>query len=138
MAVVAALVLIGRSAGSDEQKPYELKGSTTRGEPVTLKVEEGRVERFDIRVGVSCPQQKVWHGWDWAGHGPFGGEGERFEFGDRNRFPDGGRFISVMRGRLIDDGSRARGTIDTRGTWPGKDGPSPCRSSLRFEAAKTG
>ena len=36
-----------------------------------------------------------------------------------NRFPDGGSFLSVMRGRVIGDGTSARGTIVTNGTWPG-------------------
>ena len=138
MAVCAALLLISRSGGSDDSGPVVLKGNTTRGEPVTLKVVDGRVESFTARVGVSCSFQKLWHGWDWAAHGPFGGEGKVFEYGDRNRFPDGGRFLSVMRGRLIGDTS-ARGTIETTGTWPGTGGGrTPCQSSLAFEASKAG
>jgi hypothetical protein len=137
VAVCGLLILLSRS-GSSEPESFELRGNTTRGEPVTLEVVDGRVEAFDVQIGVSCPQRKLWHGWEWSAHGPFGGEGARFEYGDRNSFPDGGRFISVMRGRLIGDGERARGTIDTRGTWPGKDGRTPCRSSLAFEASKRG
>ena len=105
---------------------------------MTLKVVDGRIESFTARIGVSCSFQKVWHGWDWAAHGPFGGEGKDFEYGDRNRFPDGGRFLSVIRGRLIGDTS-ARGTIETTGTWPGTGGGrTPCQSSLAFEASKAG
>jgi hypothetical protein len=131
-------VLISRRGDSSDSSPISLKGSTTRGEPVTLKVVDGRVESFTARIGVSCSFQKVWHGWDWAAHGPFGGEGEDFEYGDRNRFPDGGRFLSVIRGRLIEDTS-ARGTIETTGSWPGiGGGRTPCQSSLAFEASKAG
>jgi len=130
-------VLVSRGGDSSDADPVSLKGSTTRGEPVTLKVVDGRVESFTARIGVSCSFQKVWHGWDWAAHGPFGGEGKDFEYGDRNRFPDGGRFLSVIRGRLIEDGKSARGTIETSGTWPGTEGGrTPCQSSLAFEAAK--
>ncbi len=136
MAAALALVLISR--GGDEPEVAELTGRTTRGEPVVLKVVDGRVESFEVRTGASCAEQRVWHGWEWSAHGPFGGEGRRFEFADRNRFPDGGRFISVMRGRLIGDGSSARGTIDTRGSWPGKDGRTACQSTLAFEASKAG
>jgi hypothetical protein len=131
-------VLISRRGDSSDSSQISLKGSTTRGEPVTLKVVDGRVESFTARIGVSCSFQKVWHGWDWAAHGPFGGEGEDFEYGDRNRFPDGGRFLSVIRGRLIEDTS-ARGTIETTGSWPGiGGGRTPCQSSLAFEASKAG
>jgi hypothetical protein len=130
-------VLVSRGGDSSDSAPVSLKGSTTRGEPVTLKVVDGRVESFTARIGVSCSFQRVWHGWDWAAQGPFGGEGEDFEYGDRNRFPDGGRFLSVIRGRLIEDGKSARGTIETSGTWPGTGGGrTPCQSSLAFEAAK--
>jgi hypothetical protein len=129
-------VLISRDDDSSDSGSVSLKGSTTRGEPVTLKVVDGRVESFTARIGVSCSFQKVWHGWDWAAHGPFGGEGKDFEYGDRNRFPDGGRFLSVIRGRLIGD-TRARGTIETSGTWPGTGGGrTPCKSSLAFEATE--
>ena len=139
MAVCAALLLISRGGGSSDSGPVTLKGSTTRGEPITLRVVDGRVERFTAKIGVSCSFQRIWHSWDWAAHGPFGGEGADFEYGDRNRFPDGGRFLSVIRGRVIDDGSRARGTIETRGTWPGTGGGrTPCQSSLAFEASKQG
>jgi hypothetical protein len=132
-------VLVSRGGGdSSDSGPVSLKGSTTRGERVTLKVVDGRIESFTARIGVSCSFQKVWHGWDWAAHGPFGGEGKDFEYGDRNRFPDGGRFLSVIRGRLIGDTS-ARGTIETTGTWPGTGGGrTPCQSSLAFEASKKG
>ena len=138
MAAALVLVLMSRGGGSDDQGPVSLKGSTTRGEPVTLKVVDGRVESFTARIGVSCPFQRVWHGWDWSAHGPFGGEGDDFEYGDRNRFPEGGRFLSVIRGRLTGDGTRVRGTINTNGTWPATTGGgrTPCESSLRFEAAK--
>jgi hypothetical protein len=136
VAVCAALVLISRGGSSDPDS-VELKGSTTRGEPVSLKVVDGRVESFEVQVGASCPEQRVWHGWTWSAHGPFGGEGKRFEYGDRNSFSEGGRFISVMRGRLIGD-DRARGSVDTRGSWPGKDGRTACQSSLAFEASKDG
>jgi hypothetical protein len=129
-------VLISRDDDSSDSGSVSLKGSTTRGEPVTLKVVDGRVESFTARIGVSCSFQKLWHGWDWAAHGPFGGEGNDFEYGDRNRFPDGGRFLSVIRGRLIGD-TRARGTIETSGTWPGTGGGrTPCKSSLAFEATE--
>jgi hypothetical protein len=129
-------VLISRDDDSSDSGSVSLKGSTTRGEPVTLKVVDGRVESFTARIGVSCSFQKVWHGWDWAAHGPFGGEGKDFEYGDRNRFPDGGRFLSVIRGRLIGD-TTARGTIETSGTWPGTGGGrTPCKSSLAFEATE--
>ncbi len=137
MLAALALLLISRSGGSSDSKPVALKGSTTRGEPVTLKVVDGRVESFTARIGVSCSVQRLWHAWDWSAHGPFGGEGNAFEYGDRNRFPDGGRFLSVIRGRLIGDGTSARGTIETRGTWPGTGGGrTPCHSSLNFEASK--
>ena len=138
MAVCAALLLMSRGGGSSDPDPVTLKGNTTRGEPVSLKVEDGRVEAFSARIGVTCSFQRVWHGWDWSAKGPFGGEGAEFEYGDRNRFPDGGRFLSVIRGRLIDDGSRARGTIETSGTWPAGagSGRTPCQSSLAFEASK--
>ena len=138
MAVCVALVLISRGGGSSEAKSFELKGRTTRGEPVSLKVVDGRVEAFKVKMGVSCPAMRVWHGWEWAAHGPFGGKGKQFEYGDRNGFPEGGRFISVMRGRLIGDGSRARGTIDTRGSWPMGGGRTPCESQILFEATKAG
>jgi hypothetical protein len=129
-------VLISRDDDSSDSGSVSLKGSTTRGEPITLKVVDGRVESFTARIGASCSFQKVWHGWDWAAHGPFGGEGKDFEYGDRNRFPDGGRFLSVIRGRLIGD-TRARGTIETSGTWPGTGGGrTPCKSSLAFEATE--
>jgi hypothetical protein len=129
-------VLISRDDDSSDSGSVSLKGSTTRGEPVTLKVVDGRVESFTARIGVSCSFQKVWHGWDWAAHGPFGGEGKDFEYGDRNRFPDGGRFLSVIRGRLIGD-TTARGTIETSGIWPGTGGGrTPCTSSLAFEATE--
>jgi hypothetical protein len=131
-------VLISRGGGSGDSGPVTLKGSTVRGEPITLEVVDGRVETFKAQVGVSCPFQRVWHGWGWSAHGPFGGEGKNFEYGDRNSFPDGGRFISKIRGRLIGDGTRARGTIDTRGTWPGPKVRTPCQSSLTFEASKAG
>jgi hypothetical protein len=137
--VVAALVLvlISRGGDSSDSGSVALKGSTTRGEAVTLKVVDGRVESFTARIGVSCSLQRVWHGWDWSAHGPFGGEGEDFEYGDRNRFREGGRFLSVIRGRLIGDGTSARGTIETNGTWPGTGGGrTPCQSSLAFEAVK--
>ena len=137
MAVCAALVLISRGGGSSDADPVELKGRTTRGEPVSLKVVDGRVEAFEVQIGASCPAQSGWHGWTWAAHGPFGGEGESFEYGDRNSFPEGGRFISVMRGRLIGD-DRARGSIDTRGSWPLGGGRTPCQSSLLFEASRAG
>ena len=137
MAGALVLVLISRGGDSSDSGPVKLKGSTTRGEPVSLKVVDGRVESFTARIGVSCSFQKLWHGWDWSAHGPFGGEGADFEYGDRNRFSDGGRFLSVMRGRLTEDGKSARGTIETIGTWPGTGGGrTPCRSSLAFEAAK--
>jgi hypothetical protein len=128
--------VISRGGGSPDAASYELNGRTTRGEPVTLKVVDGRVERFRAEVGVSCPAMRVWHGWKWSGRGPFDGDGERFEFSDTNRFPEGGRFVSFMRGRLIGDGSRARGTIDTRGSWPMGGGRTPCQSSIRFEASQ--
>jgi hypothetical protein len=134
VAVCAALLVISRGGGSSKPKSFELKGATTRGEPVSLKVVDGRVEAFKVEVGVSCPAMRVWHGWEWAGHGPFGGEGKRFEYGDRNSFSDeGGRFISVMRGRLIGDGSRARGTIETRaaGRWAAAARPARARSCSR-------
>jgi hypothetical protein len=141
VAVCAALLLISRGGSSnrDSSNPdsVELKGSTTRGEPVLLTVIDGRVEAFEVQVGANCPAQRLWHGWTWAAHGPFGGVGKRFEYGDRNSFPEGGRFISVMRGRLIGD-DRARGSIDTRGTWPLGGGRTPCQSSILFEAAKAG
>ena len=98
---------------------------------------DGRVVSFTTRVGVSCSFQRVWHGWDWSARGPFAGEGNDFEYRDQNRFPDGGRFLSVMRGRLIGDGTSARGTIETSGTWLGTGGGrTPCQSSLAFEASK--
>jgi hypothetical protein len=139
VAVCAALLLISRSGGgSSESKPYELKGTTSRGKQVSLKVVDGRVEDFKMEVGVLCPALHVWQNWEWAGHGPFGGEGKRFEYGDRNRFPDGGKFISIMRGELTGDGSQARGTVDTRGSWPMGGGRTPCQSSISFDASKAG
>ena len=115
MAGALVLVLISRGGDSSDSGPVRLKGSTTRGEPVSLKVVDGRVESFTARIGVSCSFQKLWHGWDWSAHGPFGGEGADFEYGDRNRFPDGGRFLSVMRGRLTEDGRvRPRNDRDHR------------------------
>jgi hypothetical protein len=136
VAVGAALLLISRGGGSDD-KSVTLRGSTTRGEPVSLKVVGDRVESFTARIGVRCPFQRVWHGWDWSARGPFAGEGQAFGYEDSNRFPDGGRFLSVMQGRLIGDGTRARGTIETRGTWLGTGGGrTPCDSSLAFEVSK--
>ncbi len=134
LAAVVVVVLVARSSGGPET--VELNGRTTRGEAVQLKLVDGRLESFDLHTGVTCPKLKVWHGWKWAAKGPFGGEGARFEYGDRNRFPDGGRFISVMRGRVTDDGSGARGTINTRGTWPTESGRTACQSSLAFEASE--
>lgn len=137
MAVCAALLLISRGGGgADDSGPITLKGNTVRGEPVTLRVVNGRVESFKAQVGVSCPFDRVWHGWQWSAQGPFGGEGRAFQYSDSNQFPDGGRFLSVMRGRFIGDGTTARGTIDTRGTWPGAHVRTPCDSSLTFEASK--
>ncbi len=139
MAVCAALLLISRGGGGSDDESATLRGSTTRGEPVSLRVVDGRVESFTAKIGVRCAFQRVWHGWDWSAHGPFGGKGADFEYGDRNRFPDGGSFLSVMRGRLFEGGSRARGTIETSGTWPGTGGGrTPCQSSLAFEVSKPG
>ena len=102
-----------------------------------MNVVDGRVESFAVKIGARCVFQRVWHGWVWAARGPFEGEGASFEFRDRHRFPDGGSFVSVMRGRLIGDGSRARGTVETSGTWPRSGGGrAPCESSLAFEATK--
>jgi hypothetical protein len=137
--VCAALLLISRSGGDSDSGPVALSGSTTRGEPVSLRIVDGRVQRFTARIGVSCVFQKVWHGWDWSARGPFDGEGSSFEYRDHHRFPDGGSFLSVMRGRLIGDGTSARGTIVTNGTWPGTGGGrTPCQSSLAFEVAQQG
>jgi hypothetical protein len=138
VAVCVALVLISRGGGSSDSASYELKGRTERGDPVTLKVVDGRVEAFKLRLGVLCPALHVRQNWEWEGHGPFGGEGKRFEYGDRDSFPDGGRFLSIMRGRLSADGSRARGTIDTRASWPMGGGRTPCQSLILFEASKVG
>jgi hypothetical protein len=136
VAVCAALLLISRGGGSDDESAT-LRGSTTRGEPVSLKVVDGRVESFTAKIGVRCAFQRVWHGWVWSARGTFGGEGKSFGYSDGDRFPDGGRFTSVLRGRLIGDGESARGTIETRGTWPGTGGGrTPCQSSLAFEVSK--
>jgi hypothetical protein len=139
VAACAALVLISRSdgGGSSDSGATTLKGNTVRGEPVTLTVVNGRVDSFEAQVGVSCRFDRVWHGWQWSVQGDFGGEGRTFAYSDSNRFPDGGRVRSVMRGRFIGDGTTtARGTIDTRGTWPGPKVRTPCDSSLTFEASK--
>jgi hypothetical protein len=134
VAVCAALLLISR--GGDADDALELKGRTTRGEPVSLEVEDGRVQAFAVQVGASCPAQHVWHGWKWSARGPFAGEGWYFQFRHRHKFPGGGSFVSEIRGRLMGDGTRARGTIETRGTWPETGGRADCLSSLAFEAAK--
>ena len=139
MAVCAALLLISRGSGGSDDESATLRGSTTRGEPVSLKVVDGRVESFTAKIGVRCAFQRVWHGWVWSARGTFGGEGKSFGYSDGDRFPDGGRFTSVLRGRLIGDGESARGTIETRGTWPGTGGGrTPCQSSLAFEVSKPG
>ena len=137
MAVCAALLLISRGGGEGDG-PVELKGRTTRGEPISLDGEDGRVHAFAAQVGASCPKQRIWHGWTWSASGPFGGEGWYFQFRHRHTFPAGGSFVSEIRGRLMGDGTRARGTIETRGTWPQAGGRSDCLSSLAFEAAKAG
>ncbi len=137
MAVCAALLLISRSGGDSDSEPVTLRGSTTRGEPVSVRVVDGRVESFTVTIGARCVFQRVWHGWEWAAKGPFEGEGASFEFRDNHRFPDGGSFVSRLEGRLLDDGTRARGTVETNGTWPGTGGGrTPCESSLAFEATK--
>jgi hypothetical protein len=137
VAICGALLLVSRG-GSADSGPLELKGRTTRGEPVSLGIEDGRVQSFDVQVGASCPKQRVWHGWRWSASGPFGGKGWYFRFRHRHTFPGGGSFVSEIRGRLMGDGTRARGTIETRGTWPEAGGKSDCLSSLAFEAAKAG
>jgi hypothetical protein len=139
VAVCAALLLISRSGGGDsESGDMTLRGSTTRGEPVSVKLVDGRVESFTARIGARCVFQRVWHGWDWSASGPFDGEGASFEYRDHHRFPDGGSFLSVIRGRVIEDGASARGTIETSGSWPGTGGGrTPCESSLAFEVLKT-
>lgn len=139
MAVAAALLLIGRGGGDKDSGPVVLRGSTTRGEPVSLRVVDGRVESFTARIGVRCVFQRVWHGWDWAARGTLPGEGKSFQYEGQHRFPDGGRFRSVMRGRFTGDGTTARGIIDSSGTWPGTGGGrTPCESSLAFEVSKPG
>jgi hypothetical protein len=138
VAVCAALLLIGRSGGDSDSGTLALRGSTTRGEPVSLKIVDGRVESFTARVGARCVFQKVWHGWDWSARGPFDGQGANFQYRDHHRFPDGGSFLSVIQGRVIGDGESARGTIETSGSWPGTGGGrTPCESSLAFEVLKT-
>ena len=138
MAVCAALLLISRSGGDSDSGTLALSGSTTRGEPVSLTIVDGRVESFTARVGARCAFQKVWHGWDWSARGPFDGEGANFEYRDQHRFPDGGSFVSMIQGRVIGDGASARGTIETSGSWPGTGGGrTPCESSLAFEVLKT-
>ena len=135
MAVCAALLLIGRSGGDSDSGTLALRGSTTRGEPVSLKIVDGRVESFTARVGARCVFQKVWHGWDWSARGPAAGEVAAVRL---DVFPDGGSFLSVIQGRVIGDGESARGTIETSGSWPGTGGGrTPCESSLAFEVLKT-
>ena len=41
-----------------------------------IVVVDGRVEAFKVQLGVSCPAMRVWHGWKWSAHGPFGGDGK--------------------------------------------------------------
>jgi hypothetical protein len=131
LAVCAVLVLLARE-GSEEAEATVLTGRTTRGAEIVFTLVDGRLRGFRAQVAAWCPELRRWIEWPWAA-AEFTRDGPHFKANARARNTDHTpptRFVVSMQGRLVEDGSLARGKIHAVAAR----GSTVCEGTVRFSA----
>jgi hypothetical protein len=136
LAVCVVLVLsTARADSAPELK--RLRGHTSKGFPIELTVLDGRLDSFDTRASVWCPEHRVWRDWKWSPSDglpvKFRRNGSRFHVRERVEYADENPrqvLTSAIRGTLGEDGNSARGAIQALWIW----GHNVCRATVRFSA----
>jgi hypothetical protein len=123
-----------------------LEGRTSKGLPLKLELDDGKLVLFATRASVLCPEQGVWTDWGWfAENGDpgvhFRQDGRRFRVRERTVLRRADRpatLVGELRGEVGGDGRVASGTVAGRRLSGRGADSSVCEGEVSFVAREAG